>query len=62
MRCSSSQRIAAAKLPTPGRTSFGARAIASGSLVICRSAPAARSARAMFAVFATGESMRVTLR
>src|ERR1041385_1402280 len=35
MRCSISQRIAAANEPTPGSTSFSARAIADGSLVMC---------------------------
>ena len=48
--------------PTPGRTSFGALAMISGSRVTRRSAPAARSARAMFATFATGESMSVTFK
>src|ERR1043166_3297026 len=57
---SSSQRIAAMNEPTPGSTSLRALAIASASRVTRNSAPAARSARAMFATFATGESMRVT--
>jgi hypothetical protein len=59
MRFSISQRIAAAKLPTPGSTSFFALAMVLAFAVISRSAPAALSARAMFAVFATGESMRI---
>src|SRR5579872_2108663 len=60
MRFSRSQFIAAIKLPTPGSTILFALATASGSRVRRKSAPACRSARAMLATFATGESIKVT--
>ena len=56
---SSSQRIAAPKLPTPGSTIFDARAIASASRVTCSAAATSRNARAMFAAFENGESISV---
>src|SRR5216683_1135552 len=52
------QLMADAKLPTPGRTILSATAMTSASRVTRRSAPACRSARAMLATLATGESMR----
>ena len=50
---------AAANEPTPGSTIFFAEAMTEASRDSVSEAPAAPNARAMFATFATGESMRI---